>query len=170
MEKNVVFSVEVLYPEAMYEALALNYLLAKWASLKTGTKTMHIYDKWPAEMLLDGPSCVIRAYLAKLLAAVKKYATPGRFSRIRKEITTEFFFAPEIYGQWVDLINSDFAGMTKKQRAEGLSTAVRDLTKCYQHDQYRQLVRDVDAAAEEHGTTRDNIEIPGLYDWDEPEW
>ena len=33
VEKNVSFSVEVLYPEAMYEALVLNYLVAKRANL-----------------------------------------------------------------------------------------------------------------------------------------
>ena len=169
-EKNVVFSVEVLYPEAMYEALVLNYLMEKRASHLMGYKTIRLFDEWPAETMLDEPSSIVRAYLAKLLAAVKKCATTGRFSRIRKDIACEYHLAPSIYDQWVDIINNDFAGMTKKQRAEGLSTVVRDLAHCSRHGQYRQLRADIDAAAKEHGCSRNDISIPGLYEWDEPEW
>ena len=170
VEKNVVYSVEVLYPEAMFEALALNYLMAKRARTLTKPGAIRLKDEWPTEVMLDMPSAIVRAYLAKLLAAVEKKATKGRFARIRKELG-EYYYAAATYRQWVDIINDDYARMTKKQRAERLSTVVRDLAQCYRHEQYREMKASVDKAAKEYGCHHSELEIPGLFDWSyEPEW
>ena len=171
VEKNVVFSVEVVYPEAMYEALALNYLMSKRSSHLAGYKALLGSDRWPSETLLDEPSAIVRAYLAKLLAAVKKRASAGRFSRICKYLASGYDMAAGIYGQWVDICNDDYAYMTEKQRAESLSTVVRDLAEAYRHDQYREIKAQVDAYAKAHGVPRENVSVPGLYGWSEDiEW
>ena len=169
-EKNVVFSVEVLYPEAMFEALALNYLLAKRASRLDGKKTMHAFDGWPGHALLDGPSSIVRMYLGKLLGAVEKEATPGRYARIRKALSDDYYMISSLYSQWIDIINADYVQMTRKQRAEGLSTVVRDLVEFWRNPEYLDLTADVDAAAKRYGTTRDDIMIPNICDWEMPEW
>jgi hypothetical protein len=167
--KSVVFSVEVLYPEAMYEALILNYLMAKRTNHMLESNAVDMRDEWPGESLLDEPMAIVRAYLAKLLAAVGKQATKGRFERIKKGMKN-YQYAAAMYEQWVDVINNDFAGMTKRRRAEELSVVVRDITECYKHDQYLDMKADIDRAAEKHGCHRSEIQIPGLYEWDDIEW
>lgn len=170
VERNVVFSVEVLYPEAMYEVLVLSYLIQKRRSALAGRQTYWSVLVEDEKTLFDKQACVVRAYQAKLLEAVEKRATPGRFARIRKELAGGYHSIPRLYQQWVDILNNDHATRTEKQRAEGMSTVVRDMTHCLEHDQYIELVRDVNAYAESHGVTRDNVEVPGLYGWGDIDW
>ena len=170
VEKNVSFSVEVLYPEAMYEALVLNYLVAKRANLFAGYSTYHLLLGDSEKVLFDENICVVRTYVAKLLSAVAREATAGRYSRIRKELGGEYHLIEGLYQQWVDVLNEEFVHMSRKQRAESLSVIVRDLAEYYRSVQYREMAADINRFADQNGVLRDDVRIPGLYEWDEPEW
>lgn len=131
-DKRVVLSVEVLYPEAMYELLVLDYLITR----------RHRQEKCDVDH--EKSVSMVRLYLAKLLDAVGKVASKGRFSRIRKIVSLGVWNLPAMYTQWVDILDCDYGMMSKKQRSEALSTIVRDLAEYSLHDDYRRMKRDVD--------------------------
>lgn len=170
VQKNVEFSVEVLYPEAMYEVLVLNYLIEKRVDQLKRGKTYRWADRDSREAWFETSICIVRSYVSKLYDAVAKVATSGRSSRIRKELAEGYYLVAGMYQQWVDVLNEDYAHMNRKQRSEALSTIVRDLAKYYHHEQYHEIADDIDKFADEHGISRDNVQIPGLYEWDEPVW
>lgn len=169
VEKNVVYSVDIVYPEAMFELLALNYLIEKRRTFLHGSGQRSPYD--PDRSLLDPAICAVRRYQSLLLAAVEKEATSGRFDRIRNYATTGFLpFMARMYSQWLDILDCDWANMTRKQRLENMSTIVRDIAEHRQHPQYLEMKNDIDAFVRERGTCRENCEIPDL-DWPNPlEW
>ena len=169
VEKNVVYSFELAYPEAMFELLAINYLIEKRRAFLRGSGQCSFYD--PDRSLLDPAINVARRYQSLLLAAVEKEATPGRFGRIRNYATTSRVpFISRMYGQWLDILDCDWANMTRKQRLESMSTTVRDIAEHWRHPQCKELMDEIDAFVLEHDTSRDNVEIPNLH-WPDPlEW
>ena len=70
-ERNVTFSVEVLYPEDMYEALALVYLSDRRDRYLSGNVSPYDRDKKRETFPPDRSNAVVRNYLARLLAAVE---------------------------------------------------------------------------------------------------
>lgn len=160
VECDVVYSVKVLYPEAMYELLALDYLMRKREGALGKNETAE----------LDTTINHVRLYRSLVVAAVRKNASPGRLTRIVQQVTRGCYLVPTLYQQWVDILNNNYVFMSRKQRYESLSTIVRDLVEFGRNDQYLELVHDIDAFALQEGIDRTNARIPGLYDWDEPEW
>lgn len=92
-----------------------------------------------------------RYYQSLIMGAIAKEATPGRFSRIAEYLTKDQMIAPMMYDQWIDVLNADFIHMTRKRRAESLSTIVRDIVEWDANDQCLDMMSDVDRFAEEQG-------------------
>lgn len=170
VEKNVEFSVEVLYPEAMYEAMVLVYLSSRRTHQFTAGLSRRTGFGDSVAVLLDKDICTARLYIAKLLSAVEIEATPGRAMRIRNKLEDDCSMIPGLYQQWVDVLNEDYVMMSRKKRAESLSTIVRDLAEFHRNEQYLGLAADVAQFTLNMGISRDNVRIPGLYEWDNPEW
>lgn len=131
-DKRVVLSVEVLYPEAMYEHLVLDYLIDR----RQRVEKVPVYR--------DKSSTMVMLYQSKLLEAVGKVASKGRFSNIRNSIARATLDIPMMYTQWVDILDCDYGAMTKKRRLESLATIVRDLVEYPLHDDYCRMKHDVD--------------------------
>ena len=157
VEKNAAFSFNVLYPEAMYQLMALNYLIDRRKRLiakKAPSDALHA-----EESMLDPAICTVRSYQSRLMEALKTVASKGRFSRIREYAYAGYDSMPRVYGQWVDVINCDYAFMTPKKRLEELSTVVRDIAECRRHDQYRDMVEKIDERALSLGCPREDIVV-----------
>lgn len=158
-EHNVTFSVEVLYPEAMYEALALVYLSDRRERYLSDNASPHERDKVRETFLLDKSNLIVRNYLARLLAAVEKRATPARYEKIIRDVCAPRHNVPELYQQWVDVQNVEYALATPKRRAQRLGTVVHNLAAFDKDRTYRELREDVDAYAREHGISRDSVQV-----------
>lgn len=168
VEKNVAFSFNVLYPEAMYQHMALNYLVVRRARLmRKGASASSRFVDDPA---FDFAICTIRLYQSKMLSALEAVASKGRFARICESANANCLAMPKVYTQWIDIINCDYELMTPKKRLENLNCVVRDIANCEQHDQYRDMVGQIDSFAQEHGCSRDEVNLP-LPDLPEnPKW
>ncbi len=154
----------------MYEALVLNYLIRKRKEALEKGEVRPVWQTESERSQLDPAICEARLYLSKLLSAVEAKASPGRFTRIRQKLTCEYGAIHELYQQWVDIINNDFVGWTPKRRADELSTIVRDIVEGDYCDQYRHMKDNVDQFARENKIRRDEVALPGLYEWEELEW
>lgn len=165
VEKNVVYSVNILYPEAMFEMLALTYLIEKRQMFLQG----HSKYSWPDKALLDPAICTVRRYQSMVLSAVEKAASKGRFGKIRDLASDYHPSLPRMYTQWLDLLDCDWAYMSRKQRIENMSLTVRDIARCYHNAEYLDLVADIDKCVKEQGGHRDDYTIHD--EWPDPlEW
>lgn len=162
-EHNVTFSVEVLYPEAMYEALALVYLSDRRDRYLSGNASPSSRDKKRETFLLDKPNAVVRNYLTRLLAAVESKATPARYRKIAKDVCAQRPNIPKLYQQWIDVQNIDFVNTAPEKRAERLSIVVRNLANFDCDQTYRDMKRRVDKLVREHNTWRGNVRVTENY-------
>lgn len=162
VEKNVAFSFNVLYPEAMYELMALNHLARRREGMLTGAGTAQTRRDQTGVPVLDPAICTVRHYESRVLMALETAASKGRYARILENVTENYYTVSALYTQWVDIINCDFARMSPKRRLEELSTVVRDMADFAHHGQYQELKADVDKHAEQFGCSREELEVPGL--------
>lgn len=167
--KNLVYSVEVLFPEAMYEVIGLNWLIDRRQAKLLGKASVTSVDLWDPKVMLD-PACArVRLYQALVMEAVRARTSPNTFSRIRKQVIEHYASVARMYTQWMDVLNSDWMDMTMKRREKGLSTMVRDIASYLRHQQYFEIKEDVDRFVEEHGAPLGNVslnlEYPEEFDW-----
>lgn len=168
VEKNAVFSFNVLYPEAMYQLMALNYLIDRRKRMidkKTSSYVPHAQ-----ESMLDPTICTVRSYQSRLMKGLRAVASKGRFSRIRDYAYAGYYSMSRVYGQWIDVINCDYALMTPKKRLEELSTVVRDIAECAYHDQYQDMVEKINERALSLGCSREDIIVPIQNFPENPDW
>lgn len=165
VEKNVVYSFNVLYPEAIFEILVMNYLIEKRQMLLQG-RSKHC---WPDRSLLDPAICTVHRYQSLVLSAAEKAASKGRFGKIRDLASDYHPSLPRMFTQWIDLLNYDWAYFNRKQRVENMSLTVRDIAYCFHNASYLDLVVDIDRCVREQGGRRDDYTIRD--EWPDPlEW
>ena len=167
--ENVIYYVEVLYPEAMYEMLCLNWLIERWQAKLLGKGHMVASDVSDQRILFDAPCARVRFYQSLVMEAVRAKTSPNTFSRIHKQVAGRYFGIAEMYPQWVDIINGDWMAMTVKRREKGLSTVVRDLANYWLHEQYHEVKADIDQFIQETGALLNNVSVnidyPDEYEW-----
>jgi len=163
-------SFEVLYPEAMYEVMAIGYLVRLRTHELSNGPGGNSLRGWADIAVWDSAACHARYYQSLVLKAVGQVATKGRYARIREHVTDAPPAIPAMYEQWLDILNEDHAMRSRKGRAENLSVAVRDMAQFHRSEQYWELKDKVDDFARERGTHRANVRVTD-YDWlDEAEW
>lgn len=146
VENELIYSVEVLYPEAMYECMLLGWLISKRGAKEPRRQSAPLDKTVPIE---GAHVALARYYQSLIFEAVGKVATKGRLSRIREYLSQSQQGIALMYTQWVDLINADYINMTRAQRAQSLSTVVRDLAEWELNDQCLELMRSIRAYAEQ---------------------
>lgn len=158
--KNVRYSVEILYPEAVFEIICLSYLVdIRKAELQ---KRVNYRPEYPESyrIVFDPVINLLRHYQSCVLGAIQVEATPNLYARICKQIGEEFFGISTMYTQWLDIINYDWWSMTKAQRKKGLGTVVRDIANYRNHDQYWSIKDEIDAFAEKHNCHYSDVRMP----------
>ena len=165
---NMAFSVEVLYPEAMYELLALSYLVNRRGMQLERKGSNRLAGQTRREF--DQDSAIVRLYQSRVIDAVARMASKGRFTRILESLQRGWPDAPAMYLQWLDVINADYLGMSRKRREESVATVVRDLAEFLYNDQYLQIQREVAQAAKKYNCPRTEIKLN--IDWPDtdPDW
>lgn len=167
--KNLIYYVEILYPEAMYEVIGLNWLIQqRWGKLLG--KALSSSDRAEDPKVIFDPACAqARLYQSLVMEALRAKATPTTFSRIRKQVAEQYYTVGAMYTQWLDILNGEWTNMTVKQREKGLGTMVRDLTDYHGHFQYAEVVADIDRFAIELNTRRGDVPLKIYYaencDW-----
>lgn len=156
VDKSLVYSAEVLYPEAMYERSLISAFSAK-RQRGLGNAELHSARKGPASQ----GACIAlaRYYQSLVLEAVSREATPGRFSRIADYLSERQLGSLVMYPQWIDVINAGYIKWTRKRRAESLSTIVRDIVEWHEVDQCLGMMADIDRYAKEHGCRPSDVRL-----------
>lgn len=167
--RNQIFSVEVLYPEAMYELLVLDWLVEERRAKLVGGRARLQDERFAYKAEYDRLIAHARYYQGLVMDALRPHMTPQMHTRILRQAANPYSDVSAMYTQWVDVINADWGDMTPKKRAKGFSTVVRDLADYTMHDQYRKIKADIDAFAREKGALVDavrlQLDVPDEYEW-----
>ena len=167
--RNQIFSVEVLYPEAMYEFLVLDHLVELRRKKILGSKARLTSPYAQCKALYDQLITHTRYYQGLMVDALRPHVSSQMLTRVLQQAAAPYSNVSAMYTQWVDVINMDWMAMTQKKRAKGFSTVVRDLADYSLHEQYREMRADIDASAKENGTHVDNVrlnlEYPEDIEW-----
>lgn len=155
MSYSLVYSVEVLYPEAIYECALLTYLMAKRGGVRKTNSRLSPH----AELMVNPAFARVTLYQSLVLEAIRREATPGRMARIQEYLSQSQAGLPFLYTQWIDVLNADYIHMTRKRRAESLSTIVRDIVEWDRNDQCLEMRSDIAAYAEDHHCSIDNVRL-----------
>ena len=167
---NLYYSVEILYPEAMYEVMALGHLIDARRAQLVKKSSFSPYDADDPRVLFD-PACAMAAYYQSLvLEAVRKAVSANTFSRIRKQVAAGIVIVPTMYPQWMDQLNCDWCRFSADKRKSKLSTTVRDISDFLNNQEYLNMMYGIDSYMRETGAVLANVrlgdvEYPEDYVW-----
>lgn len=167
---NLYYSVEILYPEAMYEVMMLGSLIDSRRAQLIKKSSFSSYDADDPRVLFD-PVCAMAAYYQSLvLEAVRSVVTANTFSRIRKQAAAGVRTVSTMYTQWMDLLNCDWCRLSADKRKSKLSTMVRDISDYWNNQEYLDMMYGINSYMRETGAVLANVhlsdaEYPEEYDW-----
>lgn len=167
---NLYYSVEVLYPEAMYEIMVLGRILDERRAKLIKRASFHSVDANDPRVLFDQPCAMVVYYQSLVVQAVRERVSPNAFSRIRKQVAEGFSRVPEMYTQWIDVLNCKWCFLPEDKRKSKLGTFARDVSDFWSNQEYRGLKAGIDEYVRENGAVRANVGVadavyPEEYDW-----
>ena len=166
-EQNVCYSVEILYPELMYEMMAINYFLDIRKTMIAKEQKLATVRNLGAQLEMDSVEGCLRRFQGKVLDALSAECSSGRFKKITADIGRSYSLIPNMYTQWLDILNADYASMSPKKRAQSFATIVRDLSYFNYHEQYLMVKHDIDTFIDEHPEVYDRSQVNLDIDWPE---
>ncbi len=157
-DKNLYYTVPVLWPEILYVFLALNDFVRLYAKSRAKTSTTPILD---AANLWDGDIAQVRLFQSLVVACLKEIVSETSFRRILKYMAIP---APVLDAtQYVDLLNMKFLDMDPDKRKKSLLTIVKRLVE--QGSEYQRLREKVDYMAKKNHCEFGDID----FSWSYPE-
>ena len=151
-KQNLYISFETYWPEALYIVFVLNTLIDEYKRRKKA----HLWDENIA---------VVRMFQSIVLNLVEQTITPKQFASFKKwadgDSIYSYSFYKDMYKQYLDYLNLEWIEMDREQRVKKFNTFAKRVTQ-YTTD-YERFEEYIDAAAEEYGTTPDELEY-GNYD------
>ncbi|WP_033541864.1 DUF6904 family protein [Planococcus sp. CAU13] len=146
-DKNIYFSVEILWPELIYAAIALKDFVS-------------LYQKKVSQSIWDLHLPVIYRFQSLVLDCLRGHIPDSEYETIlaafNQPATVDDYAI-----QYVDLMNLKYIGMTKEQREQSLSTIALKLA--VQDKEYQAFRQQVLAAANPAKKPIHEIEISAEY-------
>jgi hypothetical protein len=157
-DKNLYYTVTVLWPEILYVFLALNDFVRLYAKSRSKTSPTPILD---AFNLWDSNIAQVRLFQSLVVACLNEIVSETSFRRIMKLMALP---SPVLDAtQYVDLLNMRFVNMDPDKRKKSLLTMVKRLVE--QGPEYQQLRQEVD-----HVATKNHCEFSDIdFSWSYPE-
>jgi len=167
-KNNVYYSCNYLYPEMFVVMLALNELVE--LRIKDLTKTKYIYkEAMDKRAIWDETIAIIRLFQAEFVKCVKSTFTDATFSRWLNVMNNSFGIE-DIAGQYVDLLNIKYIGMTKEKRLKNLSSIAKRITEFRFDNDHKEIKEVVSEAAKTHQCESGAIRLQGIDYPEKFEW
>src|SRR5690606_9685754 len=146
-DKNIYFSVEILWPELIYAAIALRDFVS-------------LYQKRVSQSVWDIHLPVIHRFQSLVLDCLQGHIPDEEFKSVLAAFSQQV--SVDDYAiQYVDLLNLKYIGMTKEQREKSLSTIAMKLA--VQDKEYQTFHQQVIAAATPGKKQIHEIEVAAEY-------
>ncbi len=167
--KNVHYSVNVYYPELMFEMLAINELIT--LRMDKICKPKNDYYRTSNKMIVwDDTISVLRMFQSQVVKAVKEVLTEGLFTRWLKVMNPRYSSMCDILNPYIDLQNISYLDMNREKREKQLSVISKRIAEYETYKEFILLKDEMEDYSMEFGVPIDNINLEGLEYPDEIDW
>src|SRR5579875_1893023 len=164
-EKNLYYTCQIYYPEALFVTIALNDFIRLYAKKQARTAPFPLMDK---RVQWDAHIATARLFQSLVMNCVKEVVTEASFKRIMNLMHKDYTWVDGYASQYLDLLNIRYLKIgDKDERAKALSTVVKRMVE--QGKEYRQIEEEVRAMAREHNCSVEDIGLVEDYP-EEIEW
>lgn len=169
-EKNVYYSVNVLFPEMVYVTFALNQLLTARA-ITLAKKKSGTYARLHPLAIWDAPNAILLHLQAQFARCVSSALTPPSYQNWLKELN-DYHSPEQMCTQYLDLWNMNWLNMSPEKREKSVLSVTRRIAQFAGDSDHISIRKVVDEAAHEYGISRDEVEIEGIDypDEDQMQW
>jgi len=158
------YSVNVLYPEAIFELMAISYLIESYKGRLVGKRSFSEYDAKAFRIPLNKTIAVLRNCQATVAEAVKTELHQNSFSRWLKGVENGYMYVGGLIPQWVDRKNLEYYRASEKRRRSLIVKTVGDMSLLPWHDDdYQELFEAVTSFARENNCDISDVRC-GKYD------
>lgn len=167
--KNIYFSVNVFYPELIFELLAINELIN--IRMDMICKPKNDYEKPLNKMVVwDGTISILRLFQSQVNKAVKELLTENTYARWIKIMNDKYKSMAEILDPYLDQQNIKYINMTKENRIKKLSSLSKKIVEYEWDIDFMDLQMTMRLYALENNVPINNIEFDGIvypedFDW-----
>jgi hypothetical protein len=153
-EKNIYFTINVLWPEILFVTMVLNdFIYMSRKSCK--------YPHW------DRAATTVRKFQTAVIECVKGTVSEPSFRRMMSLMNKDYTWFDYYATQYVDLLNIRFIEMDVEKRFKSIPTMAKRIAE--KGDEYREVEGEVTDAAREHGCHMSdislNVEYPDVIVW-----
>lgn len=168
-KSNVYYSCDYLYPEMFFVMLALNSLIE--LRMKDLTKTNYILrEAMDKKVIWDEDIAAIRFFQAEFVKCVRGTLSNIVFSRWLNTMNGYNINIRDIAGQYIDMLNIKYIGMSKEKRLKNLSAIAKRIAQFSDDDAHIEIKEVVKKAAREYGCQPGAIKLQGMEYPQDIEW
>lgn len=167
--KNVHYSVNVYYPELMFEMLAINELIK--LRMDKICKPKNDYEKSFNKMVVwDNTISVLRMFQSQVVKSVKEVLTDASYSRWLNVMNPRYSSICTILNPYIDMQNINYLNMNREKRKKQLSVISKRLAEYETYKEFIIMEEQMANYSRKHRVPIDNIKLDGLEYPDEIDW
>jgi hypothetical protein len=160
-KKNLYYKCQVYYLEALFVTIALNDFIKLYGEKQAKSSLFPLLDK---KNLWDANIANARLFQSLVIACLNEAVTLATFRRITNLMYKAYTYTDGYTTQYLDMLNIRYLNIEdKEERAKALSVMVKRMVE--KGTEYREVEKDVGAAAREHNCSTEDISLG----WDYPE-
>lgn len=167
--KNIQYSVNVFYPELMFEMLTINELIK--LRMDKICKPKSEYVKSLNKMVVwDNTISVLRLFQSKVVQSVKEVLTDASFTRWLNIMNPSYTSMRYILNPYIDKQNINYLELPREKRIKQLSIISKRLAEYENYNEFNLMYQEMNNYSKEFGIPIDNIEFKGLEYPDDIDW
>ncbi len=168
-KSNVYYSCNCLYPEMFLVMLALNSLVE--LRIRDLTKSRYIYkEAMDKNVIWDDVIATIRLFQAEFAKCVQGTLSKATFVRWLNVMNSININIRDIAGQYIDMLNIKYIGMSKEKRLKNLSAIAKRIAQFSDDDTHMEIKEVVMKAAREYKCQPGAIKLQGMEFPQDIEW
>lgn len=157
---NVYYKCYCLYPEMLFNMLALNRLVELRIRQLARQKQAR-QSAFDSKVIWDETIALIRLFQAQFQKAVSELLTENAFRRWLKIMNDDYIYIEQMALQYVDVLNIAYLKMDREKRLQNLLPLARRIAH-FQYDEEHQEIKEVvSRAAREYNCSEAEIRLVG---------
>ena len=175
-ERNVEFSVPLMWPELAYFALAIDDMAVK--AIEHPKQLYKKLDKAVYEAVierLESSIGLVKLFVSLVWLEMQRLIGKRRMARIHRNTVYGPYYgieqiSPDMYPQYIDMLNIRYGNMKPEKRPQELGKIVRCLMDPFSDHKYNWMIRDIRTAAFQYDVDESEVDLfsnqyPEVMEW-----
>jgi hypothetical protein len=159
--ENVYYSCNILYPEMILNAMALNDLIDLRMD-KLASSSTRYYPASDPKVMGDRHIAVIRLFQSAFYDAVASALSTQSMARFRKQVLTNYHGIHRIKDPFVDEQNIDWLKLSRESRVKKINSVTKRLAEFLFEPKHQMYAEQLARGAKEHQCDESDLRFPHL--------